>query len=574
MKKILPITLGIIIICSITTYAFSSDFKFDSAIIKSNDNGKTSKVINNFDQSYKLKNELADEGNEESEIEQMAKKTTMLLVGNPNTTEESEEDYYKRHKEYLKLGLYSSFPKDANSKSGYDETNENYRYAVASELAVPQLFNKINEIGIEYNSFGTIRVTNKGDIKIGNIVLPDVKLKKENTDNPMEYEKIDTNLILTYYFLKVENDYKLAYLYGETSDELEEYFDELDSLENAHGLSIIPSYDTNLREIYNYEKLDAITDSQIENISVQNENNIVTLGAHYNTSQILTANGFFIADGLVVTTWSFLEQALTQAQFITISNTKQSYEIEGIVTANPESDVAVIKLKEKNGSCINLESYENISEENAVVALSSKTGVGLTAQKGIITTKGKYIETSIPLTQQDQGSILVNANNGKVVGMNIKRSNTSSLSDYIDSNILKEIQDKFKNEKFENIKVVTFEEIKEQYYYTKYNDEVVKNNIPEKQWKKYSKIGNIEENIKLNLIKANYEDKIISLRYENKASDVITCMQYSSKFQKELINQGFKIKLESDDKCVYENKVYQVVIMEEFDYLIIVIVRK
>ena len=51
-------------------------------------------------------------------------------------------------------------------------------------------------------------------------------------------------------------------------------------------------------------------------------------------------------------------------------------------------------------------------------------------------------------------------------------------------------------------------------------------------------------------------------------------MQYSSKFQKELLNQGYTEKLRSEEKSIYENEEYQIILMEEFDYLIIVMVRK
>ena len=250
------------------------------------------------------------------------------------------------------------------------------------------------------------------------------------------------------------------------------------------------------------------------------------------------------------------------------------YEIEGIITANPETNMALIKLKNKNGSRVNLQNNQEINIESPVIAITSKTGTGLTIQKGIVISKDEYIKTSIPLPENNQGSILVDAINGNVIGMNTKNENTSSTSTAIDYTILQEAQEKFKNLEFETIETTTFEKLKEEYYYTKYNDETIKNNIPKNQWKKYSKIGKIEENIKLKLVKANYKDGIVSLRYENTVQDVITSMQYSSKFQKELLNQGYTEKLRSEEKSIYENEEYQIILMEEFDYLIIVMVRK
>lgn len=574
MKKILSISVIIIVILSATTYAFTSKFNFNADMLSFSKESKKLDVTSKFNTNYKLEKKLTSNENTTEEIKNITKKTTTLLIGNPGEDEESEEEYYNRHKEYLELGLYNSFPKNKDSQSGYDETNPNYIYAIASELAVPQIFNQVEEINIQYNTFGNIKTSQKGDIVISTITLPNIMIKQENEENPMEYNTVKSNLTLTYYFLKIDNEYRLAYLYGETSEEIEEYLEEVNDLELSHGLAIAPSYDTNLREIYNFSKLDELTEQQIENAANLNKENVVTIDAYYNTSIVSSANGFFISDGIVATTWTFIEEALVNAQFISVSNTTENYEIEGIITANPETNIALIKLKNKNGSRVNLQNDQEINIEAPVIAITSKTGTGLTIQKGIIISKDEYIQTSIPLPENNQGSILVDATNGNVIGMNTKNENTSSTSTAIDYTILQEAQEKFKNLEFETIETTTFEKLKKEYYYTKYNDETIKNNIPKNQWKKYSKIGKIEENIKLKLVKANYKDGIVSLRYENTVQDVITSMQYSSKFQKELLNQGYTEKLRSEEKSIYENEEYQIILMEEFDYLIIVMVRK
>ncbi len=574
MKKILSISVIIIVILSATTYAFTSKFNFNADMLSFSKESKKLDVTSKFNTNYKLEKKLTSNENTTEEIKNITKKTTTLLIGNPGDDEESEEEYYNRHKEYLELGLYNSFPKNKDYQSGYDETNPNYIYAIASELAVPQIFNQVEEINIQYNTFGNIKTSQKGDIVISTITLPNIMIKQENEENPMEYDTVKSNLTLTYYFLKIDNEYKLAYLYGETSEEIEEYLEEVNDLELSHGLAIAPSYDTNLREIYNFSKLDELTEQQIENAVNLNKENVVTIDAYYNTSIVSSANGFFISDGIVATTWTFIEEALVNAQFISVSNTTENYEIEGIITANPETNITLIKLKNKNGSRVNLQNDQEINIESPVIAITSKTGTGLTIQKGIVISKDEYIQTSIPLPENNQGSILVDAINGNVIGMNTKNENTSSTSPAIDYTILQEAQEKFKNLEFETIETTTFEKLKEEYYYTKYNDETIKNNIPKNQWKKYSKIGKIEENIKLKLVKANYKDGIVSLRYENTVQDVITSMQYSSKFQKELLNQGYTEKLRSEEKSIYENEEYQIILMEEFDYLIIVMVRK
>jgi hypothetical protein len=77
----------------------------------------------------------------------------------------------------------------------------------------------------------------------------------------------------------------------------------------------------------------------------------------------------------------------------------------------------------------------------------------------------------------------------------------------------------------------------------------------------------------LELIKANYKDGIVSLRYKNDISKFISSMELSSPFRSELIKQGYKEIVNSDKKMIYESNDYKVIIMDEFNYLIIVMVR-
>ena len=98
------------------------------------------------------------------------------------------------------------------------------------------------------------------------------------------------------------------------------------------------------------------------------------------------------------------------------------------------------------------------------------------------------------------------------------------------------------------------------------------NSIPKSKWKKFKKIGNIENNIKMELVKASYKDNIVSLRYKNSISNYISSMQLAVSFKEQLINDGYKEILKSSSKCIYENRKYQIVIMEEFDYLIVMMV--
>lgn len=561
-------------VCTVTAYALTPKFNFDSSKLSFSSNSKQSVVVNKFDNKYNLSHSLSNENAKlEEEIKDLTKKTTYLLLGDFNNQDESNEDYYKRKQDYYELAAYDYFPKDKNSSSGYDESNPLYRYVIASELAIPQLFNSFNELGIIYNSYGDIRVTVSDDLVISTLTLPDVKMKEENQDNQKKYKKIKTNLIIYYYFIKIDGTYRLTYLYGETTDNVNKYFNELADNETKSTMSMVASYESDLSSIYNFDKLNAMTDSELNNIYNDNIKNIVYLRSYYNNKVVSNANGIFINDGIVLTTWSFLEKALITAQYLTVKdNLGTIYNIDGIITANPETDVAVIKLKEKSGTSVKLSNKKDIHIEDPAITLNSKSGTGLIIQKGIVISNEDYVQSTIPLTESDEGSPLFDKN-GNVMGLNSSKLINSSISMAINVDVIKEIQDKFNSVDFDTIKTISFEDLKNEFYYTKYNKEKVINSIPKNKWNKYKKIGNIEKNINLELVKASYKDGIVSVRYKNNISNYISSMLLSVSFKEQLIKDGYKEILNSESKCIYENNKYKIIIMDEFDYLIIVMVK-
>ena len=50
-------------------------------------------------------------------------------------------------------------------------------------------------------------------------------------------------------------------------------------------------------------------------------------------------------------------------------------------------------------------------------------------------------------------------------------------------------------------------------------------------------------------------------------------MQLSIDFKEQLIKDGYKVILDNTSKSIYQNNKYQVIIMEEFDYLIVLMVK-
>ena len=571
-NEIKKIALPLLLIVTIGT----SSLAITNKILINNDTfssvSKEEKLSEMFDSKYSIANNdnnIDDELNKE--ITDLTKKTTYLLLGEPNLQKESSENYYKRHKDYLELRYNPEIPKDENSYLGLDESSQEYKDDLLSGMSVPGMFLKLNELEIKYNSYGEIRVTKIDDNNVISLItLDNVKMKEQDESNPMNYNIIQTDLKIYYYFKKLNNEFKLYYLYGETNDDIQNYIDSND--EKIGSLTQNSDYNSELRNLYNFSEADAITEETLNKIYEENKSKIVFLNSTFNIGTVVSANGFFISEGLIMTTYNYIEQSLMKAQNITISDSLGNvYELDGIVTINIENDIAILKVKNKNENFIKFEDENSVEKENAVITLNTKNGIGLTTNKGIVISTDKNIQTSLPISEEAQGSPLFN-DEGKIVGMINSKVFNSSVSFATKSNILKEYYDKFKKINYEEVKAISFEELKENYY-IKYNDENIINDIPEDKYKEYSNVESADEMIDLKLIKCSYKDGIISLRYKNEIKNYIDTMQFATKYIENLKEKGYEQKFTSESKVIYENEKFQIIIMEEFDYLIIVMVR-
>lgn len=569
MKKIIMVFIFLSLIVSIYVLTNNTNSKTTTFSF----NNKVNKITRKFDSKYNLSTSISNENDSiKKEIIELSKKTTNLLLGDIDSKNETSKHYYNRHKEYLNLAAFKYFPKDKESSSGYDESIDDYKYASISQYFVPAMFNTFNELEIIYNTYGDIRVTINGNMAISMVLLPNVSIKKVNENNPLEYITKKENLVIYYYFLKINNDYKLCYLYGEYGENIQKYFDELASKEKESIKAVSYFYQFDFKKIYNYDKLNMITDDKIKQIYDQNINNLVYLSSYYNTGVVNNANGFIINDGIVVTTWDFFEKSLLYSQNISISDSKlNNYEIDGIITINPSMNIVLIKLKTKTGNIPVIGNSSLLKANDPVFTISSKFGISYLTQKGIIISNDDYLQTSIPLIVNDEGSPLFNAN-GEIVGINTSKSINTNTSIAINSVILNEIQEKFNKIDFDSIQTISFENLKQDYY-LKYNNEKIIKQVPTNKLKKYLKIGNIEKNISLELVKISYDNKTVSFRYKNKIPNFIDTMQFAFTYKKQLIEDGFKEQLASNSKCIYKNKDYQVIITTEFDYLLIVMVK-
>ena len=555
MKKIL-ITIITIVLCTVSVLAATKNFTITSANLSFN-NSKQQAITKEFNKKYDLSYKIESKDEKlKKEITELSKKVTYLLLGEMNEDEETPEEYYNRHKEYLKLRYAPTIPKDKSTSSGLDENSKEYKDDLVSGLVVPSLFLTINELKIKYNTYGDIRVVETDDSMIAVNNIPNVKMKVASSENPREYKLEETNLTLIYRFKKNGTDYQLYYLSGETYDE------DQDNIEISSSSNL--SYD--------YTQLNNLTQANIDNVANISKQNVMYLTSNYNNYVVGHANAIVTNQGLLVTTWQFLEQALINAQYITIVDSNNiAHQLDGIVTVNINSNLAVLKLKEQTHTKITIGASDKVAVEDAAIMVSYKPGQ-TTTKKGIVTANDGYIQTSIAVTQEEQGSPILDKD-GNLIGMTTKEIINSSTSVSIPSNALKEVQDLFNNISFDKIKTVSFNKLKENYYYVKYAEELEKTNIPEHVWNRYKEIGNLDKTINMDLVKSSYKNKVLSLRYKNSVKEYIPTMQLVSSFTNKLKEQGYKKVSESNTKIIYKNNKYQITIMEEFDYLIIVMVK-
>lgn len=573
MKKCL---FGIVTIffCSISVYALSSSFKIDKDSILTSSKSKNTEIASKFNASYQIKYET-NEVDESliKEITTLTKKTTYLLLGKENNISETAENYSARKQEYLNLRYNPKVPKDESNFIGLDTNSQEYKDDLLSGWTIPGMFNQLADLEIVYSKFGDIRVRKVDDGIVSSIVIPNVKMVQANQDEPMEFDTIHTNLTLYFYYKELNGEYKLYYLMGETDDDLEEYFEEVKTSENQGLKSLAYTYDSSLNDLYDFSKLNNLTAAETGNIYDKNINQVVILNTYYNNSIVNTAGGYFLSNGVVVTTWNFIEKSLLNGEKIVIrDNKEQVYNVEGIITIDATANVALLKVTNSSQTGVIFGDYKKLVKEDPIFTISSKTGVGLSIQSGIIITTDNEIQSLLPLTEKDEGSPLININ-GEVIGINTSDSINTSVSIAKNVEALTKLQDKLKNTKYEDIDCISFSDLKEEYYYTKRNKEIISNNIKSKIWKEYSKIGNIENSINLNLLKASYKNNTLSLRYSNNISNYISSMQLATSFKSELISNNYKEILDSKNKAIYENGKYKVIIMDEFNYLIIVMVK-
>lgn len=595
MKKILSIVAIILIVLGICMKVYASEsFKINIENFNFDSNITDQQTVENLDQSYKLDVQGQIDLKTKNELMRIAKKYIYLYLGGNVDNEVNDVD--SRLKE-LGWGTdkYDYNAKDANGD--YNMQSKEYSQLVASEMKNTTLVHMFENGDICYDDITSIdfqkRSTYVNDIKISdyiatirfdNIALKDIfdidkdgRLKyKSNAEELLKQSDIEyKNIGLNLYIFIVDNNgsYKVAWGDAFSSNAVESYIAKEQKNELQSNLEISEYKGADLSDYYDWSKLNNIPDTKWEQLYNEKSKEILILQSYNGDNLITSSNGIFIKNGLIITSWTFLEESLkNNADIIIKDKDNNTYKIEGIVTANIEADLAVIKLKSETNISTNISFNKNIEFQDPVIMIGSKSGINLSISKGINISKDEDLQATILSSNNEKGAPVFDIN-GNLVGIISAQSNNASVSKIVNVKYIEELYTKFTSLSFSDIKSISYSDMKQNYYI---KESQIKRTLTltNKQWNKIKTIGNLEEIISLDLVKSSYYGGKYSLRYYNNINSIISSMQMAQSYIKELENNGYTKTLDSESKIILENNEYKIAVMEEFDYLIILISEK
>ena len=338
--------------------------------------------------------------------------------------------------------------------------------------------------------------------------------------------------------------------------------------ENLNGIK--NSYNSVLKNQYNTQRLDDFIKLNGANIYNELNGDIAILDTYSGESIVATANGFFINKGVLVTTWNYVKQSVVNGNKIVISNSSLgNYTFDGIISINTELDLAFIKLKEQIGKTPTLGNVYDLKLESIDFTICNDEDYKLQVKYGYLLKRGGLITSLITLEKSQEGSPLYDKDKN-IIGINTSKVLNSSTSIARSTNYIKNLQKKIEKYDFSKIETVSFNDLKTKY--TNNETEVSDTSIPKKVWNKYKDVGDIEKTITVPLIKSGYDKKTISLRYVNDIEKYADNFVLADNFIAKLKTQGYKEKHSSTYKRIYEKGNKKVILLSEFNYLIIIIV--
>lgn len=525
-------------------------------------------IKQDLDDEYKIGSTGSKGKESEERAIAFANQVTYLLLGPPGEEQSDFAAYKKREEEFNKITV------EDGSDTVYQRSGIRYKIERGPEATRNGIRNRV----LKYRDYGKATVLNvTGDVVEVKVYMEDVIAIVTDEENPQEVDYVTTKMEIRYYLTSIYGTYRLKDIKYRLGDDIEGNLkkaedNEITSMKTNNAA--VNTIDTKYNDEYDFTKLENFTEDKQQAVYNQNIDNVVRLNAYDDLNITDSATGVLISDGYVVTSWNFFEKALNNAQYISIFDKDSNYhELEGVVSVDTNIDIVVLKLSDKKTSTTKLGNSEDMKKEDPILSIGTKSGYKLSINVGIIAENKDYqLKNIMTITESEAGGPVYNEN-GELVGINTDQSINSSISVANSIDKLKDVKEKLDKDDFSNVKSISFGNLKEKYYYSPKNEEVVVNQVKKKKWEEYKKIGDIENTIPLKLNKASYYNGIVGLRYENDIEEYMSGIARSYRFIEELKKSGYESIYESKTKCVYRNGTYKVTLMEEMGYLIVIITK-
>lgn len=527
----------IIFVLALTIMSINVVKAFDIDVNKIELNSRTSNLTSKLNKTYNIDIEDFDKKIiSDPKVEEFSKKLTNISLS---------KDSIQKKKEQMTDYLYIS------SDNGFDTLN--------GSLFMQMYIEQLEKEKIEATKIKDIKTVNfKDNEAMSFVYLADAMVNAKKQD------------VILVYWLKLQGDeYRLYYPWLKTGDNLNEYFKKVTDNEDK-GIVIGESYN---QLSLNSESKSSVSTEQLSNIYNDNKDSVVQITGMKGNGSNSYGSGFFIREGVIVTTWSLFMQLLSESNYIYVNDCNgDSYEILGVIAAQTDYDVVILKIDQNAGKGVSFGTATDLKLDDNLFMINSKNNSGFSINYGsfISLNKGR-LKNMFLLNSSDVGGALFNSD-GKVVGINVSDQLMSELSYANSTDYLKKLQTILNKQDYKKITYTLLEAFK-QNYYVSFNEEKTYNNITNDIWNEYKKVGNIEENIKLNLVKGTYNDGILSLRYKTNINETIDSYYLVSNYAEELIKSSYKLTYEDNYKKIYKNNDYKVVIKNNLNYIIILIME-
>lgn len=372
--------------------------------------------------------------------------------------------------------------------------------------------------------------------------------------------------------------YKVNNLAIEWVKDLNDYYQQTETKErnqnkyNSSSLSNVSSYIPSSYTNFDYSKLKQVSSHTTTNIYNQNKDSIVIIdSASQGGMPTGSASGFYIRSGVVVTSYDSIYRMIENGavRYYAVDSNDKITEIEGIISVYPEINIAILKLKEENGTKVTIGDSSTLEKNDPIVVISSSLGLKSSIKLGIyfdtLEDDYKVIRTSLPLIDGDSGSAVFNLN-GEVIAINTSVSTSKSeynsgLNNATDISILKDVINKLNNQKFQEIKSFSFDNI------IKNEDFKVINEVDEKNWKKYEELPLITKVVPLSLYSAYTNDNYLIVRYKQENYNVLTNEEIIKLYTKMLATNSFN----PISANVYKKDNITIRIQNNLGYIIIIV---